>query len=109
MQGKFSTGTLSREAHEVQDSRYREGHKYDIVIIGTGMAALTFAALEAHSGKKVCMLEAHDVPGGYAHSFKYPTKYGEFSFCAQVHYIWGCGPGGLIQDRARTFASLHEF
>ena len=38
------------------------------------------------------MVEAHDVPGGYAHSF----KMGEYNFCAQIHYIWGCEPGGVI-------------
>lgn len=69
-----------------------EAYKYDYVIIGTGSAALTFAALMAHAGKRVCMLEAHDIPGGYAQSF----KWGDFYFCGQVHYIWGCGPGGKI-------------
>ncbi|MBI1975799.1 MAG: NAD(P)/FAD-dependent oxidoreductase [Candidatus Vogelbacteria bacterium] len=70
----------------------KERNKYDYVIIGTGSAALTFGALMANAGKRVCMLEAHDIPGGYAQSF----KWGEFYFCGQVHYIWGCGPGGKI-------------
>jgi len=42
----------------------------------------------------VLMLEAHDVPGGYAHTF----DMGEFSFCAQVHYIFGCGEGEPIHQ-----------
>ncbi|MBI5138756.1 MAG: NAD(P)/FAD-dependent oxidoreductase [Candidatus Vogelbacteria bacterium] len=65
-----------------------DDYKYDYLFIGTGNSALTAAALLANAGKKVCMLEAHDIPGGYAHSF----KWGDFYFCAQVHYIWGCGP-----------------
>ncbi len=69
-----------------------DNYKYDYLILGTGNSALTIGALLAKSGKKVCMLEAHDIPGGYAQSF----KWGEYYFCGQVHYIWGCGEGGLI-------------
>jgi len=69
-------------------------YKYDFLFIGTGNSALTAAALLAKAGKKVCMLEAHDIPGGYAQSF----KWGDYYFCGQVHYIWGCGPGGKIYE-----------
>lgn len=84
-----STGALTAEEHEKQDQIYAQNSHYDVVIVGTGVAALSAAALLAQSGKKVCMLEAHDIPGGYAHSF----QMGDFSFCAQIHYVWGCGPG----------------
>ncbi len=87
-----STGALSPERRAAQDVRYREQRSYDYVFIGAGNAALTCAALLARAGHRVCMLEAHDVPGGYAQTF----RYGEFAFCAQVHYVWGCGPGGAI-------------
>ncbi len=66
-----------------------DDYKYDYLFIGTGNSALTAAALLANAGKKVCMLEAHDIPGGYAQSFKWGEQY---YFCGQVHYIWGCGP-----------------
>ena len=72
-----------------------EDFKYDYLFIGTGNSALTAAALLANAGKKVCMLEAHDIPGGYAQSFKWGEQY---YFCGQVHYIWGCGPGGKIYE-----------
>lgn len=86
-------------------------YKYDYLFIGTGSAALTAASLLAKAGYKVCMLEAHDIPGGYAQSF----KWGEFYFCGQIHYIWGCGPQGKITaflkkiglDRDITF-ELHD-
>ena len=91
---KHSSGALSKEERKEQDRIYAEGHEYDYVIIGTGSVALTVGALLAHSGKKICMLEAHDCPGGYAHTF----KRGDYSFCAQVHYIWGCGKGGKIYE-----------
>ncbi|OHB25459.1 MAG: hypothetical protein A2542_00525, partial [Parcubacteria group bacterium RIFOXYD2_FULL_52_8] len=80
-----------------------DNYKYDYLFIGTGNSALTAAALLANAGKKVCMLEAHDIPGGYAHSF----KWGDFYFCAQVHYIWGCGPGGKIYEFLKKIG-LHK-
>ena len=92
MAKKSSTSALKPEQHAAQDKRYAEGHTYDYVIIGTGNSALTVGALLAHAGKKICMIEAHDIPGGYAQTF----RTGEYLFCAQVHYIWGCGPGGKI-------------
>ncbi len=68
--------------------------KYDYLILGTGNSALTLGALLADAGYRICMLEAHDIPGGYAQSF----KWGDFYFCGQVHYIWGCAPGGRIYE-----------
>lgn len=91
---KKSTGSLTPSQKAAQDKLYAKGHRYDYVIIGTGMSALSFACLMAHAGKKVCMLEAHDSPGGMAHTF----KMGDYHFCAQVHYIWGCAPGGRIYE-----------
>ena len=94
MSKKSSTGALTKEQHAAQDARYAEGHEYDYVIIGTGSSALTIGALLANAGHKVCMLEYHDVPGGYMQTF----KTGDYSFCAQVHYTWGCGPGGKVYE-----------
>lgn len=94
MAKKSSTTALSPEDHAKQDARYAQNHTYDYVIIGTGSSALTAGALLAHAGYKVCMLEAHDIPGGYCQSF----RTGDFYFCAQVHYIWGCAPGGKIYE-----------
>jgi len=94
MAKKSSTTALTPEQHAAQDARYAEGHEYDYLIIGTGSSALTAGALLANAGYKICMLEAHDIPGGYCQSF----RTGDFYFCAQVHYIWGCAPGGKIYE-----------
>ncbi len=69
-----------------------DNNRFDYLFIGTGNSALTAAALLTNAGKRVLMLEAHDIPGGYAQSF----PWGDYFFCGQVHYIWGCGPGGKI-------------
>ena len=70
-----------------------EQAEYDDLIVGAGMSALTVGALLAQSGRRVLVLEAHDQPGGYAHTF----AMGDFRFCAQVHYIFGCGEGGTVR------------
>jgi phytoene dehydrogenase-like protein len=99
-----STGTLTAEQRTAQDARYEEGHRYDYVIIGTGISALTVGALLAHSGRRICMLEAHDIPGGYGHSF----QMGDFYFCAQIHYIWGCGPNDTVDAFLRRIGLEEE-
>lgn len=67
-------------------------HDYDDLVIGAGMAGLTVAALLAKAGRRVLVVEAHDVPGGYAHTFTMK----DYRFCAQVHYIFSCDEGESI-------------
>jgi phytoene dehydrogenase-like protein len=67
---------------------------YDDIVIGSGMGGLTVGSLLARSGRKVLVLEAHDTPGGYAHTFRMR----DYRFCAQVHYIFNCGEGESIHN-----------
>jgi phytoene dehydrogenase-like protein len=98
MAKKSSTGALTPDQHAAQDALYEkmktQGHEYDYVIIGTGNSALTAGALLANAGKKICMLEMHDIAGGYAQNF----TMGDYTFCAQIHYTWGCGEGGKMHE-----------
>jgi all-trans-retinol 13,14-reductase len=84
--------------------------RYDYVVIGAGIGGLFTAALLAEAGQRVAVLERHAVPGGYGHSF----RRGEYVFCAQLHYLWGCNEGNDfdvflkrlgLQDRI-TFSRL---
>jgi all-trans-retinol 13,14-reductase len=45
-------------------------HKYDAIIIGSGLGGLTTAAILAKEGKKVLVLERHFKGGGFTHVFK---------------------------------------
>ena len=66
--------------------------KPDYLIVGSGLSALSFAALMAKSGKRVTVLETHYVPGGYGHTFSYTHAGDVYRFNAQFHYVWNCGP-----------------
>ncbi len=65
--------------------------KWDVVVIGAGNGGLSAAVTFAKAGKKVLILEKHNVPGGYATSF----KRGRFEFEASLHELssYGCVQG----------------
>lgn len=65
----------------------------DYLIVGSGLASLSFAALMAKKGKRICILEAHEHPGGFGHTFQMANKY---KFNAQLHYVWNCGEGDTV-------------
>ena len=81
---------------------------FDYVILGAGLGGLSAAACLTRQGYRVAVLEQHYLPGGCAHTF----KYGDYSFCADVHYIYQCGEGKSVQqflnyiDRHVPFNSL---
>jgi all-trans-retinol 13,14-reductase len=66
----------------------------DYLIVGSGLSALVFGALMANAGKTVQVLEAHEHPGGFGHTFTMAKKY---TFNAQFHYVWDCGEGQTVQ------------
>lgn len=69
--------------------------EYDAVVIGAGNGGLTGALTLAKAGRKVLLLERHNVPGGCATSF----VRGRFEFEVALHQLSGMGspenPGPL--------------
>ena len=65
----------------------------DYLIVGSGLAALVFGALMARSGRTVHIVEAHEFPGGFGHTFEMGNRY---RFNAQFHYVWNCGEGDTV-------------
>eukprot|EP00300_Choanocystis_sp_HF-7_P007869 c15556_g1_i1.p1 GENE.c15556_g1_i1~~c15556_g1_i1.p1 ORF type:complete len:582 (-),score=114.16 c15556_g1_i1:924-2669(-) len=59
----------------------------DVIVIGSGMGGLTFAAVMAKEGKRVLVLEQHDVAGGTTHTFDEEG----FEFDTGLHYIGSVG------------------
>ncbi len=66
--------------------------KSDYILVGSGLAALSFGALMAKSGKRVKVIEPHYLPGGYGHTFEFDN----YKFNAQLHYVWNCGEGQTV-------------
>lgn len=71
--------------------------KYDSIIIGSGVGGLSAAICLAREGQKVLVLEQHDVPGGWCHSF-YLNGY---RFTPGVHYV------GLL-EKGQSSCELYE-
>jgi len=63
--------------------------KYDSIIVGSGAGGLASALCLVRAGQKVLLLEQHDVPGGWCHSF---TLNGQ-RFSPGVHYVGCIGEG----------------
>ena len=62
---------------------------FDSIIIGSGAAGLSAAICLSRAGQKVLVLEQHDVPGGWCHSFMLEGQ----RFSPGVHYIGMLGKG----------------
>lgn len=81
---------------------------FDYVILGAGLGGLSAAACLTRQGYRVAVLEQHYLPGGCCHTF----SFGDYSFCADVHYIYQCGEGQAVKqflnyiDRDVPFNSL---
>ena len=62
-----------------------------VIVIGGGIAGLTAAALLAHKGESVTLLEAHHQPGGCAGTF----CRGRYVFDVGATQVAGLEPGGI--------------
>src|SRR5690554_7661620 len=57
--------------------------QYDAIVIGSGVGGLATAIALGENGFKVLVVEQHEVPGGWSHSF---TLEGQ-RFSPGVHYV----------------------
>lgn len=62
----------------------------DAIVIGSGSGGLTAALSLAQSGQRVLVLDQHEVPGGWCHSF----NRGGYHFSPGVHYVGQLEAGG---------------
>jgi phytoene desaturase len=81
---------------------------YDVIVIGSGMGGLSAAALLSKFGKNVLVVERHDRPGGYAHSF----HRNRYHFDAAIHVTAGAqqinsNRKGLLQLLLHTL-NVHD-
>jgi len=66
---------------------------YDVIVIGSGAGGLAAAVPIAQAGKKVLVLEQHEIPGGWSQTF---TLNG-YRFSPGVHYIGELDEGGWLR------------
>ena len=66
--------------------------KYDVIVLGAGIAGLICGTFLAKQGKNVLIIEQHSIPGGYCTSFKRKG----FVFDSAVHHIGGCGKWSVV-------------
>ncbi|OQS02560.1 hypothetical protein THRCLA_05078 [Thraustotheca clavata] len=72
----------------------------DVVVIGSGIGGLTVASVLAQEGKKVLVLEQHDVAGGNLHTFEEKG----YEFDTGLHYI-----GGNLDDKKRPSRKIFDY
>ena len=77
---------------------------YDSIIIGSGAGGLATAICLARAGKKVVVLEQHDVPGGWCHSF-YLNGH---RFTPGVHYVGLMAEGEATNDLYRGLGIAND-
>lgn len=69
---------------------------YDIIIVGSGMGALTVGSLMSQiRKKKVLILEQHYVAGGFTHTFKREKGY---KWDVGIHYVGDLEDGHVFRD-----------
>jgi len=71
----------------------------DVAIVGSGIGALSNAAVLAQHGFKVAVFEQNNTVGGCTHTF---TKEG-FTFDTGVHYV-----GGMSSEVKHFYSSLTD-
>ena len=74
--------------------------KIDAIVIGSGMGGLTTAALLAKNGKRVLVLEQHDVAGGNTHTFEEKG----FEFDTGLHSV-----GGRIGEKTSSTRRVFDY
>lgn len=78
------------------------GTRYDTIVVGSGLGGLAAAVELGLAGRKVLVIEKHNVPGGCATSF----VRGRFEFETALHLLSGIGTRGRRGGLYEYFGNL---
>ena len=78
--------------------------EFDAIVIGSGAGGLASAICLARAGQKVIVLEQHDVPGGWCHSFQLHGQ----RFSPGVHYIGLVGEGESTNELYKGLGAAND-
>ncbi|MBD2463735.1 NAD(P)/FAD-dependent oxidoreductase [Oscillatoria sp. FACHB-1407] len=80
---------------QAQSAKPTNDSHYDLILIGSGMGALTVASLMSQlRGKRVLVLERHFKAGGFTHDFKRH----QFHWDVGIHYIGQMNEGSSMRQ-----------
>lgn len=83
--------------------------KYDVIVIGGGVAGLASALKLAQSGKRIAVFEKHFMAGGYATNFKRRDKDGNtYIFDVALHGIGGLLPGNAFYNHMNEIGMIDK-
>lgn len=72
--------------HSVTEEEQQQQPEYDVIVIGSGIAGLTTASILTILGRRVCVLEAHEVAGGGTHEYHIGGNR-HYTFPSGLHYV----------------------
>jgi all-trans-retinol 13,14-reductase len=64
-----------------------KNQRFDVIIVGSGISSLSTAAFLVREGKKVLVIEKHNIIGGYAHTFQRRAGDQKFEWDIGLHYV----------------------
>lgn len=77
--GKMHNITSKAYRNYIKSAQTKDARTFDVIIIGSGTGGMSAASFLAQAGKRVLLLEQHNVLGGFTHTFE------------RAGYIWDIG------------------
>ena len=85
---------------------------WDAIVVGSGMGGMAAAALLSRIGRRVLVLEQHDVPGGFTHTFRRGGRGTGWTWDVGVHAVGEVTEhtvtGRVLADLARGGLPWHS-